>query len=322
MDLSSLTVQQLRYLAAVEHHRSFRDAARACHVTQPALSTQVKRVEEILGLPLFDRTRHPVVPTERGVELVGQARVVLQEIDRIGAIAARAEQPSGPYRLGMIPSLVTTLVPRLGPRFAQALPGVELRIHECKTDELVRCLREGDLDIGIAAGPLDIPGINERVVCHEEFFVYLSPGHPLADREMIHQADLVGEHIWLLSEGHCFRNQVLHLCSVDRRPSAGKECRIEFDSDSFEVLIGLVDARLGVTVLPELIVGSLTEERRAAQVRPFAPPAPVREISLLVAREGVHHAAGQAVLRLLRDAIPAELNGPRSRPSAVLSPTA
>lgn len=319
MDLSALTIQQLRYLVAVEHHRSFREAASSCSVTQPALSAQVKKVEDLLGFCVFDRSRHPIVTTGRGERVVGQARIVLQEVDRIAALASPDEELAGVYRLGVLPSLASTLVPLFLPPFTRAHPRVELELHETKTDVMIRMLREGALDGGFAATPLDVPGIEEQVVFHEAFRVYLPPGHPLLEREAVHQSELIGEHVWLLSEGHCFRTQVLHLCSVDRR-AAEEGCKVRFDGGSFETLIRLVDAGCGVTVLPELVVQGLPAEAQRAQVRPMVPPEPMRQISLLHGREHVRRAAAEALFRLVREHLPEEMRTPPRRRGVVLSP--
>lgn len=319
MNLSTLTLQQLRYVVAVDRYRSFGDAARACGVSQPALSAQIKKVEAVMGVAIFDRERLPVVVTERGSVVVMQAHKVLEQFDRLGAIGADDEEITGTYRLGIIPSIIPTLLPLFLPRLSRAQPKLELEIHEMKTDDLVRHLREGSLDGGVAATPLDIPGLHERVIYHEALEVYLSPGHPLAAQERLRQSDLLDQFVWLLSEGHCFRTQVLHLCNV-RFARRGRPL-VNFDAESFDTLVRLVDAKLGVTILPELVSRKLPRKRRDAQLRPFVPPEPVREISYLVGREHVRRVASEAVFRMLRASVPAELRGRRPR-EAVIRPTA
>lgn len=321
MDLSALTIQQLRYVVAVDDHRSFREAALHCHVSQPALSSQVKKVEDVLGTSIFDRARQPVMLTDRGIAVVAQARVVLQELDRFRLLLSRHEDLSGPYRLGIIPTLVPALLPLVAGRFAAGHPRVALEIEETKTDVLVRRLREGSLDAGLAATPLHVPSLHERVICHEPFQVYLSPQHPLTARTSIRQESLAEERPWLLSEGHCFRTQVLSLCR-DKQAGNGSCCSVQYDGGSLEALIRLVDAGVGVTVLPELVVRQLPPERRAAQVRPFAPPQPVREVSFIVAREHVRGDIADALYTAVRDALPQELRGRKPAAAAVLEPLA
>jgi LysR family hydrogen peroxide-inducible transcriptional activator len=320
MDLSALTVQQLRYLVAVDRLRSFRDAASACHVSQPALSMQVKRLEEILGVPIFDRSRQPVVVTEVGTAILAQARLALDHFDRIGALVRFDDELAGTFHLGFIPTLVPALVPLVLPRLSRAHPRADVEIVELRTADMVRALREGRLDAGVAATPLDVSGVHERVLCHEAFYVYLPEGHSLLGKSRIRQSDLVDEQVWLLSEGHCFRNQVLHLCSVDRsRPADG--CRVRFDGGSFATLAAIVDEGVGVTILPELTVRALPP-RQAARVRPFVAPEPVREVSLLYAREQARAKLTTAVFEAVQAALPPDLVGRNPRPLSVLRPLA
>ena len=317
VNLSALTIQQLRYLVAVEHHRSFRDAAASCHVSQPALSTQIKKVEELLGVAIFDRSRQPIVTTARGVQVVEEARIVLEHVERIGAIAAADTGLSGPYRLGVIPTLLATFVPLFLRRFTATHPRVELSIEETPTDSLLRRLREGTLDAGLAATPLEVPGVHEMVIAHEPMFVYLPPSHPLAERSRIRQRDLVGEHVWLLSEGHCFRTQVLHLCSADRS-SSFESFRVNLECSSFETLIGLVDSGVGITVLPDLVSRTLSLSQRAGQLRRFATPEPARQIGVVVTREQARREITDALVEALRSGLPPDLQAPKN--VSVLSP--
>jgi len=318
LDLSALTIQQLRYVVAVDRHRSFREAADACHVSQPALSMQVKRVEELLGTSVFDRSRQPVVVTSRGAAVIEQARLAIEHFDRIGVVLDRGKELSGVFRLGVLPTLLATFVPPFFTPFVQAHPRVSLAIEEVKTAELVRALREGSLDAGLAATPLGVPSIRERVVCHEALYAYLPPGHPLLVRARVRQADLLDEHVWLLGDGHCFRSQVLHLCSADGGRGAARQGRLE--TSSFDALVGVVDSGFGVTVLPELVVRAMSPQRQAAQVRPFAVPEPVRTIGFLQARAHDRMDVADAVFRTLTAALPPDLAGRDRRASAVLAP--
>jgi LysR family hydrogen peroxide-inducible transcriptional activator len=323
MNLSALTVQQLRYLVALDSHRNFGDAAAASRVSQPALSSQVKKVEDLLGLCMFDRSRQPIVPTERGAKVLLQARRALEQFDRIGEIASETADLAGTYRLGVIPTLASTFLPLFVPTFVRMHPRVSLEIVETKTETMIRALREGSLDSGLAAIPLGLSGVGEHVVCHEALYAYLPAGHALCERASIRQADLLDEHLWLLGEGHCFRTQVLALCSADRGCRGAGSAKVEFEAGSFETLVALVDAGLGATVLPELFVRKLTPLQRAEQVRPFLAPEPVREIGFLYAREHLRWTVFAELLRVIQGSIPDELIEPR--PTAirqVLSPMA
>jgi LysR family hydrogen peroxide-inducible transcriptional activator len=292
MDLSSVTLTQLRYAVAVDRWRSFRVAAQRCNVTQPALSMQISKLEETLGVHVFDRSKHPVVPTEHGARVLAHARKVLRECERLGEVANETETISGLYRLGVIPTLAPTLLPKLLPVFGKRHPQVELVIEELQTDPMLQRLRDDTLDGGLAVTPLGVPGLHERVIHHEAFFVYLSPRDELREKKRIRQSDLVEREVWLMPEGHCFRSQVLQLCKVDRSADARG---LRFESGSLETLIRLVDSGLGVTVLPELVVETLPEKKRRSQVRPFAGPVPVREISLIHLREHLRRAIADAI---------------------------
>ncbi|APR80356.1 Hydrogen peroxide-inducible activator [Minicystis rosea] len=304
-NLSALTLTQLRYLAALDQHRSFRVAAERCHVTQPALSMQIQKLEELFGFPVFDRSAQPIVPTEQGEAVLAQARAVLRECDRLGDVVrvACGQKLSGLYRLGVIPTLAPTLVPLLLPAFVRDHPTVELVVEELRTEPLIARVLDGSLDGGLAATPLSVPGLHERPLFVEALAVYLAPDHPLTQRTHVLQSDLVEHRPWLLEEGHCFRNQVLHVCRLARRYD-GPQAR--FDGSSFETLVSLVDAGIGLTVLPRSVVARLSEAQRR-RVRSFAEPAPAREVSFVFSREQLRRRIADAVVEELVRAVPAAL---------------
>jgi LysR family transcriptional regulator, hydrogen peroxide-inducible genes activator len=256
-----------------------------------------------VGFAVFDRSANPVVPTERGAQLLVQARAVLREMERLhDSVIAGAGSLTGSYRLGVIPTLIPTLVPSMLKTFGTRYPHVELTIEEVKTETMMRRLLDGSLHAGLAATPLGIAGIHETPLFHEELFVYLSPDHALCARETLHQSDLVDQHPWLLAEGHCFRTQALHLCAVDLR-GVRSMFALHFQGESFETLVRIVDAGMGLTVLPELVVQALPEARRRAQVRPFAAPRPVREVSLLSSRAASKSEAARALEACVRESV-------------------
>ena len=317
MDLSALTLTQLRYLVAVESQRSFRGAAEQCHVSQPALSMQVQKAEDLLGQVVFDRSQQPVVPTERGKALLRQAQVVLRELDRFRDLLTPDGQVAGRYRLGVIPTLATTLLPLLLPRFCQHFPDVELVVEETQTDTLVERLLDDSLDGGLAATPLSVAGIFEEPLYDEPLFAYLPPRHALAKKQTLRQSDLVGEHLWLMAEGHCFRTQVMQLCRVDRQATGSDAVR--FESGSFETLVQLVDRGFGITVLPALSVDQLPHKRQRSRVRAFSAPTPVRQVSFVYAREHLRRRIGEAIVDCVQEGLPESVRrSPRKR--ALLPP--
>lgn len=316
MDLSRVTLTQLRFAVAIEEAGSFRVAAERCHISQSGLSMQIQKLEGLLGVVLFDRSKKPVLPTFEGHTALEQMRQVLRELERLGQVAAEQDEPAGPYRLGVIPTLSASVLPRFLGAFVARYPRVELTIEELKTEEIIARLRSDTLDAGLAATPLDIPGIREAAVGLESLFAYLPPGDPLLRKRSIAQADLEKRALWIMPEGHCFRSQVLSYCKAEG------SCELppaRFESGSFETLIRLVDGGLGATVLPALVVADLPAERRAAQVRPLVSPKPVREIGLVTARSDLRRRVSEALAETIAEHLAAAL-GPAPRHPVVLDP--
>ena len=319
MDLSALTLTQLRYIVALDNSRSFRAAAAASHVSQPALSAQVHKLENLLGVVLFDRSQQPIVPTAQGRRVLEQARIAVREADRI-ADAAQCDDDalSGTYRLGVIPTVASTLLPLLLPRWVRAYPGVTLKVREVQTRSMIEQLRHDELDGGIASTPLGIPTIGEELLYREPFQVYLSPRHPLRGLKLISQNRLADEAVWIMPEGHCFRHQVLHLCRGDQRAGPGN---VELESGSFETLVRLVDQGLGVTVLPDLVIAELSASRRK-RARAFRPPIPMREVSLVFARTHLHRRIADALVGVARDSLPKSLHEAGAKRKRLILPPA
>lgn len=300
MDLSQVTLQQLRYAVAVADTGSFRLAADACHVSQSGLSMQLRKLEDLLGEVLFDRSKKPVLVTSAGAPALAQIRAVLRETERLGQVVAEEDEPSGPYRLGVIPTLSPTVIPLFLGRFTRGYPRVELIVEELKTAEIVARLRSDTLDAGLLATPLGAPGITETSLGLEVMYAYLPPGDALAKKKELTQAELAGRSLWVMPEGHCYRSQVLSYCGSDSAQSCSG---IRFESGSFETLIRLVDDGLGATVLPELVVRDLPAERRKAQVRRLVAPTPVREIGLVTARSDLRRRVTEALAEVTREAL-------------------
>jgi LysR family hydrogen peroxide-inducible transcriptional activator len=300
MDLSQVTLTQMRYAVAIEDTGSFRLAATQCHISQSGLSMQVLKLEDLLGQVLFDRSKKPVLVTEAGRPALAQMRAVLRETERLGQIVAEGDVPSGRYRLGVIPTLSPTVIPLfLGP-FTRSYPRVKLVVEELKTSEIIAQLQADTLDAGLLATPLGVPGLTEKVLGLETMYAYLPPGDPLAKKKELAQAELVDRALWVMPQGHCFRSQVLAYCHPRQRPS---EAAVQFESGSFQTLIRLVDDGLGTTVLPDLVVRELSPERRKRQARPLVHPAPVREIGLVTARADLRRNVTDVLESTLRAAL-------------------
>lgn len=298
MDLEQVTLTQMRYAVAVAEAQSFRQAAEACHVSQSGLSMQIQKLEELLDGPLFDRSKKPVLVTERGHALLSQMRTVLREVERLGQIAADADEPAGRFRLGVIPTLSPTVLPLFLGAFREKYPAVRLVVEEVRTAEIITRLREDTLDAGLASTPLGVAGLRESAVGLEPMLAYLPPGDPLLKRKSLDQVTLADRALWIMPEGHCFRSQVLSYCRAAETPT--HPAGIEFESGSFETLVRLVDEGLGATVLPQLVAGALPPKRRRDQLRPLLRPTPVREIGLVTAREDLRRRVSDVLTEEIR----------------------
>jgi LysR family hydrogen peroxide-inducible transcriptional activator len=316
MDLTQVTLAQMRYAVAVEDAQSFRLAAENCHVSQAGLSMQLRKLEELLGVTLFDRSKKPLLVTPEGAPALAQMRAVLRETERLGQVVAEGDAPAGPFRLGVIPTLSPTVLPLFLGGFARAHPRVELTVEELRTAEIIARLRADALDAGLLATPLRVPGLREEALGREPMLAYLPPGDPLLRRQTISQAALRERDLWIMPEGHCFRSQVLSYCGNASRPH---RVPIHFESGSFETLVRLVDEGLGATVLPELVVLGLPAARRRAQVRPLVAPTPVREIGLVTARDHLRRRVSDALAAAIRDSLARALSG-AARSAVVLGP--
>jgi LysR family transcriptional regulator, hydrogen peroxide-inducible genes activator len=317
MDLSQVTLTQMRYAVAVANSLNFRLAAAECHVSQSGLSMQVSRLEELIETTLFDRSKKPIGITPAGDLALSQIRRVLRETERLGQVVKESTEPSGRFRLGIIPTLSTTVTPLFIQRFVAGYPRVELAIEELRTADLVARLHGDTLDAGIAAIPLAEPGIVEHSLSMERMFAYLPPDDPLLKRDSLTQSQFSERALWLLPEGHCFRSQVLAYCGGEK-PKA--PAPVSFESGSFETLVRLVDRGMGATVLPELVAMGLSSTRRKKQLRPLVAPVPLREIGLLTAKSDLRPRVSSAVIEVVRAALSALLTEAPTR-SVVLQPT-
>ncbi|MES3629702.1 MAG: LysR substrate-binding domain-containing protein [Longimonas sp.] len=295
-----MTLAQLTYLVALDEHRHFGQAAAACHVSQPTLSVQLRKLEDELGVELIDRSHQPVVPTGAGELLIRQARTVLSECDRLQMLAAEVQsRVAGTLRLGMLPTLSPYLVPLVLPHLETAYPEVTLVLREWTTAEVLDALRRDVLDAGLIATDEAGPDFEVTPLFTEPFVGYLSPKHRLADGGPLDVSALAIDDLWLLSEGHCFRDQVLQICS---HRANGTPLQARLESGSLETLLHLVQRSGGMTLLPALATCHMTEAEQSTYVQPFASPAPNRTIRIVTRRR--HK---QPLVRAFREAVRATL---------------
>lgn len=279
----AFSLLQLRYAVALDRYRNFSRAAEACHVTQPTLSMQIQKLEEDLGLVLFDRSARPVAPTPIATRVLAQARVILAEAERLSALAEEATgEMKGELRIGILSTLAPYLLPLVITPFAERYPRVSLVFEELVTDKIVEYLKRDLLDAGLVASPIGDPGIIEEPLFTEPFVGYVSKGHRLYQKERISVEDLRPDQVWLMQEGHSFRDQVVAALFGSNAPT-GSEKAVQFESSNLETLQRLVDRGYGMTVLPWLAVqgqGSSAPD----QVREFEGTAPCRTVRLIYAK--------------------------------------
>jgi LysR family hydrogen peroxide-inducible transcriptional activator len=274
-----MTLQELRYLVALADKGHFVRAAESCHVGQSTLSTQLKKLEDYLGVQLFERNKHRLMPTPVGAQIIERARVALGVVDEIREMARGCHDPmNGPLRLGVIPTLGPYLVPYVLPTIRELFPRLQLFLREDLTANLLERLRHGGLDALLLALPVSGEDLEMLDLFHEPFLVALPAGHVLERKRRISEKDLLGHSVLLLEEGHCMREQALAICG-----SANSAEREEFKATSLETLRQMVAAGAGCTLLPALAampgVGSV--RNGLVQIRPFATPVPTRTIGLV-----------------------------------------
>ncbi len=275
-----MTIQQLEYIVALDTCRHFVLAAEKCFVTQPTLSMQIQKLEEELGVKIFDRSKQPVIPTEIGVKILAQARVVLDEAGIIQQIvSAQKDNMAGEIKLGIIPTLAPYLLPPLFKNMREKYPHINLIIKETITEEILKELKNNRLDCGIVVSPLNDISIKEDVLFYEELFVYVSKKNALHQKKYILASDIDPRHLWLLEEGHCFRSQILNLCEIRKLADA----HFKYETGNIETLKRMVEKSDGITILPELAVMEFTSSQMK-QIKQLKEPRPAREVSLITHR--------------------------------------
>lgn len=272
-----MNLQDLRYLVALADEGHFGRAAEACYVSQPTLSTQVKKLEDELDVQLFERTNKHVMPTPLGREIIAQARVVLEEVAKMRQLAQHGRDPmAGPLRLGVIPTLGPYLLPHLVPQIRAMYPKLKLYLREELTLNLLDQLHAGELDALLLALPIDSEGFEVVALFREPFILAVPAGDPLTRKRQVRQSDLQGTHVLLLEDGHCLRNQALAVCGFHL--PAGAE---DFRASSLETLRQMVAAGVGCTLLPMLAASTPSPGEHLVELRPFTAPVPGRTIGLV-----------------------------------------
>ncbi|UMB61591.1 hydrogen peroxide-inducible genes activator [Lutibacter sp. A80] len=272
-----MTITQLKYVLAVAEHQNFTIASEHCFVTQPTLSMQIQKLEEALETKIFNRNKKPIQLTEIGKKIVEQAKIIVDESNRINDIVDQQKgYIGGDFKLGIIPTIMPTLLPIFLKSFIKKYPKINLKIEELTTEEIIKKLSEGHIDVAIAATPLENENIKERVLYYEPFVGFVPPEHRLHAVETLDVENLNIDDILLLEDGHCFKENILNLCSAIGK----KNQNFQLQSGSFNTLIKLTKEGLGMTLLPYLQTLDLNNDDKK-YLKEFKAPAPAREVSII-----------------------------------------
>jgi LysR family hydrogen peroxide-inducible transcriptional activator len=300
-----MTITQLEYIVAVDTYKSFVLAADKCFVTQPTLSMQIQKLEDVLGVKIFDRTRQPVVATEVGMEIIAQARIMLAESYKIKEIITdRQKELTGELKIGIIPTIAPYLLPRIIGRFVEKYPQVKLVVWEQNTEHIIQQLKLGVIDCGILSTPLRENSLTEIPVFYENFVAYVSKASKLYKKKNISAEDIDIEELWVLDEGHCMREQVLNICQ--RRKSTKGFQHFEYNTGSVDTLKRMVDQNDGATILPELALDDLSD-KNLEKIRYFKSPEPAREVSIVIQRNFLKRRMIEALKNEILHFIPKKL---------------
>jgi LysR family hydrogen peroxide-inducible transcriptional activator len=298
-----MTLQELKYLVALADHGHFGRAAEACFITQSTLSTQLKKLEDFLGVTLFDRSLKRVTPTPIGQEILAAARNIVEESERIRDLAKHAQDPMArTLRLGVIPTLGPYYLPHALMLMHKKHPGLRMLLREEMTPQILEHLAEGKLDAGLLALPVDDDALRVDPLFYEPFFAALPAGHALTKREVLKVPDIMTEKLLLLDEGHCLRDQALDVCGAN---SKGRE---EVRATSLETLRQMVGMGLGMTLLPALSVDAGPRiSKKSVEIRPFRKPVPGRTIGLVWRKRAPFPETFERLAVTLKEHLPAEV---------------
>lgn len=300
-----MNIQQLQYIVALDQFRHFAKAAKHCGVSQPTLSMMVQKFEEELGIELFDRSRTPVGVTNIGELVINQARVIIYNIKQLKEIAGSSrESLQGDLEMSIIPTVAPYLLPKLFSEFRRLLPSLRCRVSEMKTSVIVEKLKSAEIELAIVATPLSDPEILEVPLYYERFLAYISPSDELYGSEYIEASQLDYSRMWILEEGHCFRDQILNICHRNLNSYQ------QYEAGSIETLINVVDENGGFTIFPELHLPMLSPDQQK-NIRPFSGEEPRREISLVFRQDFLKEKLLNTIVSAIKSIIPQNMIDPR-----------
>lgn len=306
-----MTLQQLEYVVAVDKYRHFVQAANACGVTQSTLSALIQKLEQELDVLIFDRSAHPIRPTLPGEQIIAQAKVLLYNAAQLKEmVLSEREQEQGPVRMAVIPTVAPYILPKLFKIIHASHPNLTLHVSETRTDGIVQQLKRAELDMALLATPLGQSELLEIPLYYEPFVAYVSPSESLYQQPEIESHHLPSEHLWVLQEGHCLRNQVMNICGKKTGYSS------IYEAGSIDTLVKVVDENGGYTIIPELHV-ALLQPQQQAHIKRIVNPEPVREISLVVRHDYVRERMLNLVAHCIRQIIPEHMVDARLKKFAI-----
>jgi LysR family hydrogen peroxide-inducible transcriptional activator len=292
-----MTLQQLEYIIALDKTRHFVRAAEMCGVTQPTLSAMIQKLEDELDCKIFDRSMYPVSATDVGELIIKQAQVILFNVNQLKEnVRSQKGDIAGKLSLAMIPTVAPYLLPGFIGAFRNNYPDIELKVTEMRTESIIRKLHTAEIDMAILSTPLDDPKILEVPLYYEKFIAYISPNESIYDQDEVSTNEMPLEHLWVLEEGHCLRNQVFNFCENKTHTST-------YEAGSIDTLVKIVDVNGGYTVIPELHVDLLSDEQKK-NLRKIVRPEATREISLVIRHDYVREGLMNAVANCIKQIIP------------------
>lgn len=308
----NISLVQLEYVLALHTHGSFVAAAAHCHVTQPTLSMQLKKMEEELGVLIFDRSKQPLMPTDVGAKIVEQARATLHQAHKIAEIVQEAQGVvNGSLHIGIIPTLSPYLLPLFIGAFGRKYPGVQLQVEDLQTEEILRLIKKDHLDVAILVTPTRDTAVVERPLFYEEFYAYLHPDIARQKKgNSIEIEELLENRLWMLQEGNCFRNQTFNLCGMNQLHY--KNLQFRYESGNLHTIIKMVEHEGGATLIPQLAANDLPESAKE-QLKFIGRNHPVREVSLVYSRKFAKIGLIQKLEETLRQGLPQEVLGNSSK---------
>ncbi|MES5005749.1 hydrogen peroxide-inducible genes activator [Prevotella disiens] len=298
-----MTLQQLEYVMAVYRCKHFAKAAEYCNVTQPTLSSMIQKLEDELGIKIFDRSKQPIHPTAAGQLVIERAWNILVRAKHLKEIVEEERKSiTGTFNVAILPTIAPYLLPRFLPQLMNEYPEMDIRVTEMKTEEIHKALKHGDIDAAILAKLDGQDDFKMHQLYVEKFFVYVSKNDNLFNKQNIRTTDLSGEFLWLLDEGHCFRDQLVKFCHLKSAVKSKKA----YNLGSIETFMRIVESGKGVTFIPELALQQFTDVQKEL-VRPFAHPIPTRSIVLLTQKNYIRTTQLQLIIDRIQASIPAEM---------------